>query len=66
VQALQRHGAGAAGQAGAVAHGGDGADGGVVVLVAGDEQDLLLVADVHGQGHAHVREDDDVLQRYEQ
>jgi hypothetical protein len=66
VQALERDGASPAGQAHAVGHAGDGADGGVVVVVARDEQHALLAAHVHGQGHVHVREDDEVLQGDEQ
>ena len=66
VQAVERHRAAAARQPHAVGHLGDGADARVVVLVARDEQHALLRPDVHGQGHVHVREDDDVLQRYEQ
>ena len=45
---------------------GDGADLGVLAVVDGHEQHALLVADVDGQGHGHVREDDDVLERDEQ
>ena len=66
VQAAERHRAAAAGQPDAVGHLGDRADARIVVFVAGDEQHALLGPDIHGQGHVHVREDDDVLQGYEQ
>ena len=66
VQAVQRDRAAAARQPHAVGHLGDRADARVVVFVARDEQHALLRPDVHGQGHVHVREDDDVLQRDEQ
>jgi hypothetical protein len=65
-QPFERHGAHATGQADAVAHLGDSADLGVFVLVARHEQDALVVADVHGEGDVHVREDDGVLERHEQ
>ena len=45
----------------AVGHLGDGADLRVLVVVLGDEQHALLVADVDGEGHVHVPEDDDVV-----
>src|SRR4029078_5012146 len=38
----------------------------VVAVVPGNEQDTLLVADVGGDRDVHVREDDDVVQRYAQ
>ncbi len=66
VEAGQLRRAGAAGQADGVGHLGDGADLGVLALVDGHEQHALLVADVDGHGHGHVREDDDVFQRNEQ
>ncbi len=66
VQALDRHGDGAAGQADAVGHPRDGADGRVLALVLGHEQDAVLVADVDRQRHVHVGEDDDVVQWDEQ
>ena len=66
MQAVQRDGEPAAGQADAVGHLGDGADLRVLVLVLGHEQHALLVADVDGQGHVHVGEDDDVFQRDEE
>ena len=66
VEAAQLRRAGAAGQADGVGHLGDGADLGVFALVDGDEQHARLVAHVDGQGHGHVREDDDVFQRDEQ
>ena len=66
VQALERHGDGAAGQPDAVGHARDGADGGVLALVLGHEQHTLLVADVDRQRHVHVGEDDDVVEWDEQ
>ena len=45
---------------------GDRADVRVGALVSRDEQHALLVPDVHGERDAHVREDDDVLERDEQ
>ncbi len=66
VEPAQRYGAAAARKPHAVGHLGDDADARIVVFVAGDEKHALLRPDVHGQGHVHVREDDDVLQRYEQ
>ena len=45
---------------------GDGADLGVLAVVARHEEHALLVADVRGDGDVHVREDDDVVQRNEQ
>ena len=41
---------------------GDRADLRVAVVVLGDEEHTVLVADVDGQGDVHVREDDEVLQ----
>ena len=38
----------------------------VLAVVLGDEQHALLVADVDRQRHAHVGEDDDVVERDEQ
>ena len=66
VQADEVDGAAAAGQADALAHLGDGADLRVLALVARHEQHALLVADVDGDRDVHVREDDEVVQRYEQ
>ena len=67
VQAVQGHGAAAAGHAHALADLGDGADLRVLALVARDEQHaLLVVADVDGDRDVHVREDDEVVQRYEE
>ena len=63
VEALERDGAGAAGQADAVGDLGDGADGGEVLLVPGHEQHALLLAGVHGERERHAREDDGVVQR---
>ena len=54
--------AGAAGQADALGDAGDRADRGVLALVARDEQDALLVADVDRQRDVHGREDDGVVE----
>ncbi len=64
--ALERRAVRAAGEAHALGDAGDGADGGVLALVAGDEEDLLLVADLDRQGHVHRREDDGVVERDQQ
>ena len=66
MEAVQRHGGAAAGQPHRVRHLGDGADLGVLALVLGHEQHALLVTDVDRQGHVHVGEDDDVVERDEQ
>ena len=66
VEALEGHGAAAAGHADAVADLGDGAHLGVLALVPRDEQHALLVADVDGDRDVHVREDDEVVERYEE
>jgi hypothetical protein len=66
VETAQRDGAASAGKADGVGHLGDGADARVLALVLGDEQHAALVADVDRQGHLHVREDDDVVERYKQ
>ena len=62
VEPVELDGAAAARQADLGADLGDRADLRVGVLVARHEQHALLVADVHGQGDAHVREHDDVLE----
>ena len=59
----ERHGAPAAGQADVVLDLGDGADLEELVLVAGDEHDALVVADVHGERDPHVGEHDGVVER---
>jgi hypothetical protein len=56
----------AAGQPHAVDDIGDGADLGEVAVVAGDQQDALLIAHVDRERHVHIREDDDVVEGYEQ
>ena len=66
VQALERDGVRAAGQADAVADLGDGADGRVLVLVPRHEQDAVLVADVDREGDVHAGENDGVFERDEQ
>ncbi len=45
---------------------GDGSDLGVFAFVTGNEQHALVFADVDGDRHGHVREDDQVVERYEQ
>ena len=66
VQPLERDGGAAARQPDAVGDRGHRADACVLAAALGDEQHALLVADLDGQGHVHVREDDDVFQRDEQ
>ena len=60
---VERDGAGAARQPHAIGHLGDDADARIVVFMAWNKQDALLGAHVHGEGHVHVREDDEVFQR---
>ena len=59
-------GAAAAGQAHLVGDLGDRADLRELALVTGDEQDARLVARVDGQRHVHRREDDGVVEGYEE
>ncbi len=59
------HGAAAAGQPDAVGDLGDRPDLGELAVMAGDEQDALLVARVDGEGHVHRGEDDGVVERDE-
>ena len=67
MQAVQGHRAAAAGHAHALADLGDRSDLRVLAFVARDEQHaLLVVADVDGDRDVHVREDDEVVQRYEE
>jgi hypothetical protein len=66
VQAVQHHGARATGQAHVLDDVGDGADARERMLVTGDEQDALLLADVDRQRERHVREHDGVLERDQQ
>ena len=66
VQAGEVHRPAAAGHADALADLGDRAHLRVLALVPRDEQHLLLVADVDGDRDVHVREDDEVVQRYEE
>ena len=63
---LQRDGAAAARQADGVGHLGDGADGGVLAVMARHEQDALLPAGVDGEGDVHGGEDDGVVERDEE
>ena len=60
--ALDGHGLGATGQLQAVVDLGDGADGGERIVLAGNEEDLVLVADVDRQRQVHPGEDDDVVE----
>jgi len=57
------HGVAAAGQADPLGDLGDGADLQELVLVAGDEHDALVLADVDGEGDPHVGEDHRVVER---
>jgi len=66
VEALEGHGAAAARHADAVADLGDGAHLGVLAPVPRDEQHALLVAGVDGDRDVHVREDDEVVEWYEE
>src|SRR3954447_11165958 len=63
--ALEHRAMTAAGEADALRDGRDGADGGVLALVARDEQDALLTGGVHRQGDVHRGEDDGVVERDE-
>ena len=63
--AREGDGTAAAGQPHALGDARDGADLGELRAMARDEQHALVVADVHGQGHVHGREDDGVVQRDE-
>ena len=66
VEADEVDGPAAARHADALADFGDGAHLGVLAVVARNEQNLLLVADVDGDRDVHVREDDEVVERYEE
>ena len=67
MQAREADGTAAARKAHALADFGDGADLRVLTLVPRHEQHaLLILADVDGDGDVHVREDDEVVERYEQ
>ena len=66
MQPFEARDARAARQAADLGHFGNDADGRVVALVARDEQDARLAADVERQRHAHIREDDRVVQGYQQ
>ena len=59
--ALEHGAAGAAREPNALGDAGDGAHGGVLAVVAGNEQHALLVADVDGQRDVHRGEDDGVF-----
>ncbi len=63
VEALERDGAGATGQADAVGDLGDGADVGKFVFVSGNEQDSFLLAGVDRERQRHAREGHDVVER---
>ena len=66
MEAIERDGTHAAANADAVGDLGDGADGGVLVLVTRHEHDAVLVAHVDGEGDVHAGEDDGVFERDEQ
>ena len=66
VQAGEGDRAAAAGEAHALGDLGDGPDARVLALVHRHEEHALVVADVDGQRHRHVREDDAVLERDQQ
>ena len=59
--AFEHRAAGAAGEPDALGDAGDGAHGGVLALMARNEQHALLVADVDGQRDVHRREHDGVF-----
>src|SRR5581483_7511406 len=63
---VQRDDLRAAGQPAALRDLGDGADLGVGALMARNEQDQALVGRVEREGDVHVREDDGVVERYQQ
>src|SRR5438067_6674730 len=65
MEPTERDGPRAAWQPDAVGHLGDRADLGELGLVAGDEEDALVRASVHGQRQVHVGENDGVVKRYE-
>ena len=60
--ALEGDGAGAAGDPAALGDAGDRADAGVVLLVAGDHEHPLLVADLDREGRRHAGEEDGVVE----
>ncbi len=62
VQPVQRNRATAAGKSDPIGDLGDGPHLREAVVVLGHEQHALLVADVDGEGHIHVGEDDEVFQ----
>ena len=62
VQPGQHDGAAAAGQPDALDHLGDDADGGVVVVMTGDEEHAGLVTHVDRQGDGHAGEHDGVVE----
>ena len=64
--ALEGGAAAAAGQARAIGHVRDGADGGVLTVVARDQHDLLGVTDVDRERDVHGGEDDGVVEGDEQ
>ena len=66
MQAIERNCATAAGKPNPVGHLGDRPHLRVLVVVLGNEQHALLVADVDRESHVHVGEDDDVFQGDEQ
>jgi len=66
VETVQGHGGGSSGQPHAPRDLGNGSDARVLALVHRHEEDALVVADIDGQRHRHVRENDAVLERDQQ
>ena len=66
VEAVQGDGGAASGQAHPSRDLGDGSDPRVLALVHRHEEHALVIPDVDGQRHRHVREDDAVLERDQQ
>jgi hypothetical protein len=65
MEPLKGDGAGATGQADAVADLGDRSDVGKFVFVSGNEQHSLLLAGVDRERERHARKGHDVVERYE-
>ena len=63
MQSLDDHRAGAAGKPDGVAHRGDGADGGELILMARHEEHALFVGRVNCQRDGHAGEDDRIIKR---
>jgi hypothetical protein len=65
VEPGQHDGPAAARQADPIHHLGDHADGSVIAPVARDQEDAVVVTDVHGQRHGHGRKNDGIVERDE-